>query len=129
MKKIIALLSALACIAAIPAVPIYTNAEENVFETIDGLTYKFFGDDGSRGCFLVDVDKNCTTITIPAEVNGATVINCEMGAFDGCNKLEEINVDEDSEYLQSIDGVLFYKPNQSIMCYPSAKAGADYVVP
>lgn len=131
MKKAIMVLSAIACIATIPVIPLCAKAEENSLVTVDGLTYEFMklGDDNYE-CFLADVvDKNSTTITIPAEVNGAPVINCNIRIFDNCVKLTEINVDEDNQYLQSIDGVLFYKPNQDIICYPAAKEGEDYIVP
>jgi hypothetical protein len=55
-------------------------------------------------------------ITIPFSV--ATINN---DAFESCVNLEKINVDENNECYTSIDGVLFDKKGETLLCYPAGK--------
>ncbi|MDE5564092.1 MAG: hypothetical protein K2I93_02965, partial [Oscillospiraceae bacterium] len=132
MKKTIALLSAISCIAAVPTdsvnVKALTDASETV--TVDGLTYTIDEKPHAEPQYVLTgvENKNITTVTIPAEVNGCPV-NFEKNVFKMCSKLTEINVEEGSQLLQSIDGVLFSKERQCILCYPPAKEDKDYTMP
>ena len=47
----------------------------------------------------------------------------------GCPLLEEVTVPEGSQYLKSVDGVLFYKDMTEILYYPSGKKDQRYTVP
>ncbi len=129
MKKTIALLSALICIAAIPPVSVNAEAIASPLEivSVDGLTYEINKTETQYVLTGVE-NKNITTVTIPAEVNGCPV-NFEENIFKTCSKLTEINVEEDNQFLQSIDGVLFSKKEQCILCYPPAKEDRDYIMP
>ncbi len=70
---------------------------------------------------------NCQSleeITVPKNVS-------EIGrlAFDNCYALKAINVYEENAAYVSIDGVLFDKNVKTLIKYPSAKAGGNYVTP
>ena len=56
------------------------------------------------------------TVNVPA-----TVEEIDGLSFVSCNKLEAINVDEDNEYYQSIDGVVFSKDGLVVYAVPQAK--------
>lgn len=63
-----------------------------------------------------------TTVNLPANVS-------EMpGIFGGCTSLEQVNVAEDSEYLISIEGVVFNKAKTEILFFPCGKSG-EYTLP
>jgi len=49
--------------------------------------------------------------------------------FTGCESLEHIEVASGSDYLKSIDGVLFIDGGRTLFSYPIAKDGSHYVVP
>lgn len=49
-------------------------------------------------------------------------------AFSGSG-LENINVSENNLYYSSVDGVLFNKSKDELICYPSKKGTATYTVP
>ena len=51
------------------------------------------------------------------------------GTFTGCNSLICIDVNEDNEYISSIDGVMFNKEQTSLLFYPKAKQSLIYTVP
>ena len=67
--------------------------------------------------------EDLTSIIIPASVIsvGEAALRCE--------ELSEIIVDEKSEYLTSIDGVLFTKDMSEIVCYPMRKGETSYEIP
>lgn len=69
--------------------------------------------------------RNCdlTSIVIPASV--VSVGECALGN----SNLNEITVDENNEYLTSVDNVLFKKDMSELVCYPSAKAETSYQIP
>ncbi|MDR1203706.1 MAG: leucine-rich repeat domain-containing protein [Tannerellaceae bacterium] len=67
-----------------------------------------------------------TTITIPA---GVKEMDINPNPFQGCTKLESINVEGGNRILSSIDGVLFSKDKATLIAWPQAKANKDYTVP
>ena len=73
-----------------------------------------------------DVFSGCSgleSIFIPASVT-----SIEFPTFANCERLNSINVDEANSVYSSINGVLFSKSADSILCYPQGLEG-DYVIP
>ena len=65
-----------------------------------------------------------------AEVDiSEAVSNISATAFRNCQSLAAINVAETNQHYYSIDGVLFSKGNNQLVCYPSGKTAATYAVP
>ena len=64
-----------------------------------------------------------TSISIPS-----TVVSIGDRAFDGCNSLKDVNVDESNEHFTSIDGVLYNKAVTEIIVLPAGFTGS-YVMP
>ncbi len=58
-----------------------------------------------------------------------TIEKISASALSACSSLEEIVVDENNENYATENGVLFNKDKTSLVCYPSAKAEADFAVP
>lgn len=58
-----------------------------------------------------------------------TVTSVEAGAFLNCEELTAIIVSLEHPTLATIDGVLFYKPDKRLVCYPRAKKDSDYEIP
>ena len=50
-------------------------------------------------------------------------------AFDGCSKLNQINVDTANTAYSSMNGVLFDKDKTELIRYPEGKADASYSIP
>ncbi|MDD4637846.1 MAG: leucine-rich repeat domain-containing protein [Bacteroidales bacterium] len=65
-----------------------------------------------------------TTMTIPSSVS--YLIN---NPFYVCTGLTSIYVDPANLYNTSVDGVLYKKNLQTIICYPPSKPGNSYVIP
>ena len=68
---------------------------------------------------------NCTaltTVNLPANVNKIP------GVFTGCTSLEAVNVDANSQYLTSVDGVVYDKAMTEIVFFPQGKNG-DFELP
>ena len=63
------------------------------------------------------------SISIPASV---VVIN---HVFDGCSRLESIDVDMNNQNYTSENGILFSKDKTEIIRYPSAKKEDSYTIP
>ena len=63
-------------------------------------------------------------ITIPESVKAI-----DPEAFAEATALEEIIVDEKSEYFESIDGVLYDASGKKLICYPQAKTSNSFIVP
>jgi len=62
-------------------------------------------------------------ITLPA-----TLTSLGSSSFQSCNNLKSIHVAESNPKFCEIDGVLFDKAKETLVCYPSGK-GTSYVVP
>ena len=65
-----------------------------------------------------------TSITIPDSVTS-------IGAnpFSNCLMLTGIIISPDHPYLETIDGVLFSKPDKRLICYPRKFSAESYVIP
>jgi len=65
-----------------------------------------------------------TDVTIPAQVSA-------IGgqAFAECPAMTEIGVDPGNARFVSVDGVLYTRSMDAVLCYPAGKAGTEYVLP
>ena len=84
--------------------------------SIDGLSVSAIGAFAFSG--LVE------TVSIPASVN-----MLEGNPFALCGLLEKVEVRGSEGSLASIDGVLFDNESLTLLCYPRAKSGMEYMVP
>lgn len=75
----------------------------------------------SGTCF--NNNTTATKIVIPASVTGIS-----GKAFNRCTRLEEISVDENSNFFSSKDGVLYNKAFSKLVAFPGAKSGS-FTVP
>ena len=96
--------------------------------------------------------KDVTEVSIPSEIEGATVTvisgdtffkcvdlkkvtipstvtSIGYDTFLGCTSLENIVVDAENKNYISEDGILFDKDKTELIQYPAAKAGVSYTVP
>ncbi len=55
--------------------------------------------------------------------------NVNVVELNGCEKLQEINVDKDNQYLMAEDGVLFTKNQEVLISYPNGKEQTSYTIP
>ena len=67
------------------------------------------------------MNKSLKNITLNANINGVDL--------NGCEKLQEINVDKDNQYLMVEDGVLFTKDQYVLISYPNGKEQTSYTIP
>ncbi len=91
----------------------------------DGISGAYEVREGTKviaGCAFMSCD-SMTSVTIPA-----SVVSVGESAFR-CPYLTEIIVDEESEYLTSVDNVLFSKDMSELICYPMAKTETSYEIP
>ena len=65
-----------------------------------------------------------TTIMIPDSVT-----SIGDGAFGECDKLKDIAVSQENQYYTDVDGVLFSKSMDTLVCYPAGKTENSYVIP
>ncbi len=71
--------------------------------------------------------QNCpslTSVTIPA----ATTLITEQ-TFNGCNSLENIDVESENTAYKDIDGVLYNKSGETLITYPNGKKATIFTVP
>jgi hypothetical protein len=68
--------------------------------------------------------KKLTNITIPSSVT-----KIGLSVFENCNSLINIYVDNNNANFSSLEGVLFDKNKQTIICYPSGKKENAYTIP
>jgi uncharacterized protein YceK len=76
------------------------------------------GNDAFFGC------ESLTAIDIPGSV---TII--EEAAFSRCKNLSKITVEKQNQRFTDVDGVLFDKIENRILCYPAGKPDACYTIP
>ena len=78
----------------------------------------------SLGDCAFDHCEGLTEIALPDSLR-------EVGAnpFHSCANLFDIFVSPDHEYLATIDGVLFSKPDRRLVCYPMGYSAGRYSVP
>jgi len=98
---------------------------DSAFEGCTGIRFLTLSDDlisiGSKafyGC------RNLERITISAQVNFIG-----ENALAGCSRLNSINVDENSIYFASVDGVFFNKDITSLIMFPARRLADNYVIP
>ena len=77
----------------------------------------------SIGSYAFNWCDSLTSITIP---NSVTSIGW---AFDGCDKLNQINVDTANTVYSSVNGVLFNKDKTELIRYPEGKTDTSYAIP
>lgn len=70
--------------------------------------------------------RNCNIVS--AEIP-ASMESIAANAFERCFYLEEINVDENSRFFKSVDGVVYSKDMTTLVRYPSGKRGESYTIP
>ena len=58
-----------------------------------------------------------------------SVTNIGSNPFLNCYSLKQIIVSPDHQYLETIDGVLFSKPDKRLVSYPKGFTASDYTVP
>ena len=115
-------LAALMVLSIIPfsAFPVFAEKDSQ------GLTYRLSSDETYyivSGC-----DFSATSFVIPATFNGLPVKEIEKWAV-GVRNLEKIDVDENSKYFASVDGVLFNKNKTLLIRYPCKKESGVYKIP
>lgn len=102
-----------------------TEIKSEAFRDCTNLEAVTFAASTKTLAFGENVFYNCSsieTVTLPANVSTIP------GIFSGCTSLTEVNVDENSEYFKSIDGVVFNKDETEILFFPQGKTG-DYELP
>ena len=103
---------------------VFTN---KLFGTAYAVVYEYTGEDEevTIPAYVGDVPVTRMAITKETAMKTvnvpATVEEIDGLSFVSCNKLEAINVDEDNEYYQSIDGVVFSKDGLVVYAVPQAK--------
>lgn len=58
-----------------------------------------------------------------------TVSDIGSTAFLACQSLLYIDVSEDNEYYKSVNGVLYTKSGNILVCYPAGRNNVSYIVP
>lgn len=59
----------------------------------------------------------------------ANIVALGIQTFRYCSQLRRIDVSENNRYFSSVDGVLFDKHQEVLICYPANKIGSAYTVP
>ncbi len=84
---------------------------------------------GSFTCFY-NTGKYLESVTIPSSVQIISDgFKGEFASVSTDTALKEIIVDDNNEYYESIDGVLYHKKYHGIIRYPSAKQDKVYKIP
>lgn len=115
--------------------------------------YDYIANEADRTATLVSYNGEETDITLPSLIGGyqvtdladtlfthssaeikrvnipATIQKVAPRTFLPCGSLTEIAVAENSGYLSSLDGILFDKEQQTLICYPPAKGAASALTP
>ena len=55
--------------------------------------------------------------------------NIELISLEGTSNLRTLEVSENNKNFRVVDGVLYDYNMEVLICYPSAKAGQDYIIP
>jgi len=111
------------------------------------ISYTIASSVDTIGSFAFGYCKNLTSITIPTSVvyithaafmqcNGlttmfipASVTFLNNNPFYDCAGMTAVTVDPTNQYNESVDGVLFSKGLSTIIYYPPAHSGSNYVIP
>lgn len=70
---------------------------------------------------------HCTGLTTMRIPN--TLVSLEDNPFPACSKLNAFEVSPDHPTLTVIDGVLFDKAAETLICYPAGRAAESYTIP
>lgn len=108
---------------------------EKAYSAASDYNWYTVGGEESGEVIVPEVDRNktvtavyitgneeITTISIPA-----TVQEIDVSDLD-CTSFTAYYVDEDNPYLCSVDGVVYSKQKDELICYPPNKAGESYKV-
>lgn len=122
-------------------------------EVIEGdLTFAIYEDLGYASVIGCADDVVVRSVVVPETINGYTVTTIENGAFAGCKWLDDVTfpktitkiedgisydnrdlaafyMPEENEYYYTIDGVLFEKATNKLICYPMGNTRQKYTVP
>lgn len=71
--------------------------------------------------------QDCSSLTSVKLPNSLSMINAS--SFYRCNSLKEILVDDDNCYYSSLDGVLYDKNQETLICFPFGKEYTDFSIP
>lgn len=102
------------------------------FEIKDGILIRYHGTDE-----VVTIPHGVTAINIYAfgcksveKINiPNSVIDIHNRAFLNCKNLSNIYVDKNNPKYTDIDGVLFTKSKDTLICYPSGRTETEYTIP
>ena len=97
-----------------------TKIGYEAFADCTAITMIEFAASSKNLAFGESVFKNCSSLTV---VNLPANVTTIPGIFGGCTSLQEVNVAEDSQYLTSIDGVVFTYDKTEVLFFPRAKTG------
>ena len=125
-----------------------TSIGDYAFDDCSSLSSITIGDSvTSIGHYAFESCSSLTAITMPDSVTsigseafsgcsslssitiGDGVTSIVVGAFDDCSSLTSIAVAPGNSTYKSLDGVLFSKSGKSLLHYPAAKSGRDYIIP
>lgn len=81
-------------------------------------TVEAIGDGAFAGCECL------TRVSLPD-----SVAELGLSPFQGCDNLAFIDVSPEHPYLETIDGVLFTRPDKRLVCYPMGITATRYAVP
>ena len=98
----------------------YNGEEEqlSIPEKLDGVHVTRIGDYAFAFC------TSLTSVTIPD-----SVLSIGGNPFLYCSRLTDIFISPGHPYLSVIDGVLFSKPDNRLVCYPCALTKDSYTIP
>ena len=88
-------------------------SEINIPEGVTQLEYATF-----RGC------TNLKSIKL-----SQNILKIDDDVFSGCSKLTKIEVDAKNPNYIDVEGILFDKNIEELICYPSAKENENYTIP
>ncbi len=100
---------------------IFSFANCQALESVVLAAENAFSQDGKT---LIKVDPNATSLIIPQKVE-----RISSYAFQRCYSLESIAVEKGNPIFFAVDGVLFSKPEMSLVFYPPARKVEDYSIP
>jgi len=100
-------------------IQMYAFVECNSLETVEiANTVTYIAEGAFKEC------SSLKNVSIPSSL---TYIG--EYAFVKCNQLQAINVDDNNEMYEDIDGVLFSKSDKRLMVYPGGKEDIQYQIP
>ena len=102
-----------------------TTIGDSAFSCCDSLTAITIPDSVTTiGNEAFSFCSSLTSITLPDSVT-----SIGLNPFISCEKLRRILISPDNKTLETIDGVLFSKPDRRLVYYPNAFTMSEYKVP